>query len=85
MQNTNDWQTTLAGLALVGKALAEDGDEGHQAAILEHIQGALREGYRCVVTPPPEAPLRNRDEFHGDRYVLFAIRCGRRCLHRVGP
>ena len=34
---------------------------------------------------PPEAPLRNRDGFHGDRYVLFAIRCGRRCLHRVGP
>ncbi len=40
-------------LALVAKALAEGGEEEQQAAILEHIQGALREGYRCVVTPPP--------------------------------
>jgi hypothetical protein len=39
-------------LALVAKALAEGGEEEQQAAILEHIQGALREGYRCVVTPP---------------------------------
>ncbi|MDP7604866.1 MAG: hypothetical protein QF546_13625 [Alphaproteobacteria bacterium] len=54
MQNTNDWQTTLAGLALVGKALAEDGDEGHQAAILEHIQGALQEGFDGVTVEVAE-------------------------------
>ena len=72
MQNSNDWETTLAGmavavaairqehepseilegmaraLALVAKALAEDGDEEHQAAILGHIQGALQEGYEGV-------------------------------------
>ena len=78
MQNTNDWETTLAGLALavaaigkehepteilegmaralalVGKALAEDGDEEQQAAILEHIQGALQEGYDGVTVEVAE-------------------------------
>jgi hypothetical protein len=42
-------------LALVAKALAEGGEEEQQAAILEHIQGALREGYRCVVTLPVQS------------------------------
>ena len=79
MQNTNDWQTTLAGtalavaairneheppeilegmaraLALVAKALAEDGDEEQQAAILEHIHGALQEGYDGVTVQEAEA------------------------------
>ena len=79
MQNSNDWQTTLAGLALavaaigkehepteilegmaralalVGKALAEDGDEEQQAAILEHIQGALQAGYDGVTVQAAEA------------------------------
>ncbi len=45
MQNSNDWQTTLAGLArplaMIAKAMAEDGNEEHQAEILRHIQGAL--------------------------------------------
>ena len=79
MQNTNAWETTLAGLALavaaigqehepseilegmaralalVGKALAEDGDEEQQAAILGHIQGALQAGYDGVSVEIAEA------------------------------
>ena len=78
MQNTNDWETTLAGLALavaaigkdhepqeilegmarslamVAKALAEDGNEEHQAEVLGHIQGALREGYDGVTVEVAE-------------------------------
>ena len=42
-------------LALVAKALAEDGDEAQQAAILEHIQGALQEGYDGVTVQEAEA------------------------------
>ncbi len=83
MQNTNDWETTLAGLALavaaigkehepteilegmaralalVGKALAEDGDEEQQAAILEHIQGALvpRVGRVSIRAPVRGRPM----------------------------
>ena len=79
MQNTNDWETTLAGLAvavaaigqehepseipeglaralaLVAKALAEDGDAEHQAAILGHIQGALQEGFDGISVGSAEA------------------------------
>ena len=79
MQNTNDWETTLAGLALavaaigkvhepheilegmartlalVAKALAEDGNEEHQAELLGHIQGALQEGYDGVTVEVAEA------------------------------
>jgi hypothetical protein len=78
MQNTNDWETTLAGLALavaaigkehepseilegmaralalVGKALTEDGDEEQQAAILGHMQGALQEGFDGVTVETAE-------------------------------
>ena len=45
-------------LALVAKALAEDGDEAQQAAILEHIQGALQEGYDGVTVEVAEGTLR---------------------------
>ncbi len=79
MQNTNDWETTLAGLALavaalgkehepheilegmaralalIGKALAEDGNDEHQAEVLGHIQGALQEGYDGVDVQTAEA------------------------------
>ena len=44
-------------LALVGKALAEDGDDEQQAEILEHIQGALQEAYDGVTAQAAEAIL----------------------------
>ena len=79
IQNSNDWEMTLAGLALavaaigkvhepheilegmartlalVAKALAEDGNEEHQAELLGHIQGALQEGYDGVTVEVAEA------------------------------
>ena len=39
-----------ANVAFLGP-IGRDGS-GMQAAILRHIQGALREGCRCVVAPP---------------------------------
>ncbi len=42
-------------LALVAKALAEDGDEEHQAAILGHIHGVLQEGFDGISVASAEA------------------------------
>ena len=79
MQNSNDWETTLAGLALavaaigkdheppeilegmaralalVAKALAEDGNEEHQASILGHILDVVQEGFDGVTVQTAEA------------------------------
>ncbi len=54
MQNTNDWETTLAGLALVGKALAEDG--GREQAAFGIVDVLEVEGVGHRLDPGLQAP-----------------------------